>query len=402
MSVTINASLTSGAIISSDTSGSLQLQTNSGTTALTIDTSQRVGIGTSTFNVYNNFVGAQLDQSAPTRLLINNQANNASASAEFTMAAYGNSWTTGIGSSSKNSNALTWALDATAGTPSVKMTLDTSGNLGLGVTPNAWVSTWRAFQMGGGSQAGTLYANAGGTTGQIGVAQNWYFNGSSNLYLTSAAASDYYQYAGTHVWRIASSGTAGNAVSFTQAMTLDNSGNLCMVASNAASFPTIAGIYLYGQNPGYILNNSTSAGGVSLALFYSSYSTANQTKFEVTSEGNVKSRTNSYAGFSDERLKQNITPSASQWNAIKDIEVVKFQFKSEQFSDEQNPWMLGVVAQQVEQTSPGLVDVDPKDGMKTVKYSILYMKAVKALQEAMERIETLETELNALKLKVGG
>ena len=34
--------------------------------------------------------------------------------------------------------------------------------------------------------------------------------------------------------------------------------------------------------------------------------------------------------------------------------------------------------------------------IKEVKYSILYMKAVKALQEAMTRIETLETKVTTL------
>jgi len=33
---------------------------------------------------------------------------------------------------------------------------------------------------------------------------------------------------------------------------------------------------------------------------------------------------------------------------------------------------------------------------KSVKYSILYMKAIKALQEAMAKIETLETKVKAL------
>ena len=37
-----------------------------------------------------------------------------------------------------------------------------------------------------------------------------------------------------------------------------------------------------------------------------------------------------------------------------------------------------------------------KDKVKGVAYSILYMKAVKALQEAMARIETLEAKVTAL------
>jgi hypothetical protein len=44
----------------------------------------------------------------------------------------------------------------------------------------------------------------------------------------------------------------------------------------------------------------------------------------------------------------------------------------------------------------GLVKTDD-EGMKSVKYSILYMKAIKALQEAVTRIETLEAEVAALK-----
>ena len=46
MSSTINATTTSGVAITGDTSGSLALQTNNGNTAVTIDASQNVGIGT--------------------------------------------------------------------------------------------------------------------------------------------------------------------------------------------------------------------------------------------------------------------------------------------------------------------------------------------------------------------
>jgi hypothetical protein len=47
MASILNATTTSGLVTSADNSGSLQLQTNNGTTAVTIDTSQNVGIGTS-------------------------------------------------------------------------------------------------------------------------------------------------------------------------------------------------------------------------------------------------------------------------------------------------------------------------------------------------------------------
>jgi len=92
---------------------------------------------------------------------------------------------------------------------------------------------------------------------------------------------------------------------------------------------------------------------------------------------------------------------------------------------------LGVIAQELEAVSPGLIDEEQdyedikvpvldadgnpvldEDGnpqtqtqrnmlettTKSVKYSVLYMKAVKALQEAMDRIEQLEARLDAANL----
>ena len=74
--------------------------------------------------------------------------------------------------------------------------------------------------------------------------------------------------------------------------------------------------------------------------------------------------------------------------------------------DSDDLWRLGVVAQEVEAAGmSGLVkespdrDADNNDlgtTTKEVKYSILYMKAVKALQEAMDRIETLEAKVASL------
>ena len=56
---------------------------------------------------------------------------------------------------------------------------------------------------------------------------------------------------------------------------------------------------------------------------------------------------------------------------------------------------IGVVAQELETVSAGLVQEDD-EGIKSVKYSVLYMKAVKCLQEAIAKIETLETKVAAL------
>jgi hypothetical protein len=69
---------------------------------------------------------------------------------------------------------------------------------------------------------GSLYGYA---TTAVGIYQNAYEN-SGWKYVNTATASGYEQYLGAHTWYNAASGTAGNAITFTQAMTLDASGNL--------------------------------------------------------------------------------------------------------------------------------------------------------------------------------
>ena len=100
------------------------------------------------------------------------------------------------------------------------MRLDSAGNMGLGVTPSAWGSGYKALQINNGG----LVTNTGGTF--TAVVANAYFDGTNYKYTSTAAASLYRQNAGVHDWQIAGSGTAGNSITFTQAMTLDASGNL--------------------------------------------------------------------------------------------------------------------------------------------------------------------------------
>jgi hypothetical protein len=68
--------------------------------------------------------------------------------------------------------------------------------------------------------------NFAGNNPSIQVACNAYLDSVGYKYFQTAEASQYQQNAGTHVWQTAASGTAGNAITFTQAMTLDASGNL--------------------------------------------------------------------------------------------------------------------------------------------------------------------------------
>jgi hypothetical protein len=126
------------------------------------------------------------------------------------------------------------------------MRLDSSGNLGLGVTPSAWNSVFKAVSVG---RAGS---NLFGQTSSnlTGVTANAIFDSSDWKYVTSDNASRYQQNSGVHSWYTAPSGTAGNAITFTQAMTLDASGNLMVgtttPTANCKLTVTGAGISIAG------------------------------------------------------------------------------------------------------------------------------------------------------------
>ncbi len=100
-----------------------------------------------------------------------------------------------------------------------KATIDASGNLGLGVTPSAWIGAGSAINI---NTVGSVRADGF----VIGVNNNTFFNGSNWIYQITRQASKYEQVNGQHQWFNAPSGTAGNAISFTQAMTLTSGGNL--------------------------------------------------------------------------------------------------------------------------------------------------------------------------------
>ena len=128
--------------------------------------------------------------------------------------------------------------------------------------------------------------------------------------------------------------------------------------------------------------------------------------YQVFTNGNVQNTNNSYGAISDIKLKENIVDAGSQWSDLKALQVRKYNFKEE--TGQQIHTQIGLVAQEVELVSPGLVsespDIDNEGNdlgtlTKSVNYSVLYMKAVKALQEAMERIEALEAKVAALESK---
>jgi hypothetical protein len=121
-----------------------------------------------------------------------------------------------------------------------RLNLDPSGNLGLGVVPSAgWRTGARALQSGA---TGYVSLNEQ-ANGSASLNFNCYESAANtwSYYVTGVAPTRYAQLSGQHTWFTAPSGTAGGAITFTQAMTLDASSNLAVTG-------TVTGTNLYAQS----------------------------------------------------------------------------------------------------------------------------------------------------------
>jgi len=226
----------------------------------------------------------------------------------------------------------------------------------------------------------------------------------------------------------------------------NNSGGLVYEMNNAN-----------GTNPYGMRINFTGADADNNTTYFLAGEASSNNKFKIFSDGDMANHDNSFGSLSDERIKQDITDANSQWNDIKAVKVRNFKKKDDVEKYGDKAWsQIGVIAQELETVSPKLIKETPpepsdikhssefgtlytkddaetqnavlytsddsavknedkkvgdiktpstkqigdvkevKDNVKKVSYSILYMKAVKALQEAMARIETLEAKVTAL------
>jgi len=194
----------------------------------------------------------------------------------------------------------------------------------------------------------------------------------------------------------------------TQAMTLDASGNLLVgvtSASNQERLNLTSAVSLYVAR---VFNTASSGGNYGIAIRYSNAAPNNgsneflacsdsaASRAFIYSNGGIANYQANDSNLSDARTKTDIKPLISYWNKIKALELVTFKYKDQTHSDDN----IGLIAQQVESVAPEFVSNDgfgetPADGvpLKTIYSTDLYHAAIKALQEAMTRIEVLESKL---------
>jgi hypothetical protein len=120
----------------------------------------------------------------------------------------------------------------------------------------------------------------------------------------------------------------------------------------------------------------------------------------IRSNGGLANYQANNVDLSDARTKTDITPLDSMWDKVAALEIVSYKY-IDQTHDDVN---LGVIAQQVETVEPVWVDTDGfgetaegEEPFKSVYNKDITFAAIKALQEAMARIEQLEADMAALK-----
>jgi hypothetical protein len=146
------------------------------------------------------------------------------------------------------------------------------------------------------------------------------------------------------------------------------------------------------------------------AIGYYNYASSTY-KFRVADSGNVTNTNGSYGAISDVKLKENITDATPKLAQLNQVRVVNYNFIGS------NEKQLGVVAQELEQIFPGMVEESPdtervttvgEDGQevtnevptgtttKSVKYSVFVPMLIKAIQEQQAIIESLTERITAL------
>ena len=320
-------------------------------------------------------------------------------------------------------------------------TFDTSGNLGLGVTPSTSGNAYRAFE---GAYASGISFDLNNPAANI--VASAYNNGTNWIYkLTGYGAGRYQVASGTHTWYNAPSGTAGNAITFTQAMTLDASGNLGIgttspattlhllsttqaterIATTSYTFDLLvneAGNYAYlrtntatpivfGTNgseraridsSGNLLVGYTTATGVptqgaglntgvnaSLSLGHNGSASGTTFAYFGYNGGLIGSITQSgttavlYNTTSDQRLKENIVDAPEFGSVIDAIQVRSYDWKAEHTHQR-----AGFIAQELVTVAPEAVHqpADPEE-MMAVDYSKLVPMLVKEIQSLRARLK---------------
>jgi Chaperone of endosialidase len=276
---------------------------------------------------------------------------------------------------------------STAGTE--RLRLDSSGNLGLGVTPSATTGSGvKGFEIGGVGN-GLL-----GNSANVFVTQNVYFSAGFKR-AASGYGTIYNQSGGAHSWNTSDTtgGSAGDGLVFNTGMTLDVGGNLLVgKTTNVLSSKILSSFNGATQN-GIVLddpNSTANAGFVAMSINNGTYCGS------ISRVGSTSAVV--YTATSDKRLKENIVDAPSALAHINSVKVRSFNW-----IDGGHKIKYGVIAQEFFDVEPDAViqgdDAEEIEKTWSVDTSALVPAMIKAMQEQQAIITTLTTRITALEAK---
>jgi hypothetical protein len=255
---------------------------------------------------------------------------------------------------------------------SEQMRLTSAGNLGLGVTPSAWgqSGTVQAIQIKNTSLAGS------GNNAYWGA--NWY-GGGFDKYIANGFASIYIQTAGQHIWNTAPSGTAGNAITFTQAMSLLATGELLV---GTTSYAGVGISIATADNNGCYSNSASTA-------------TRNHWRFAnpngVVGSIQTSASVTLYNTTSDYRLKTVIGPVANAGQRIDALQPVEYTWNSN------GTRTRGFLAHQFQEVYAGSVtgNKDAVDAEGKPVYQAMQASTPEVIADLVAEIQSLRKRLAA-------
>jgi Chaperone of endosialidase len=313
-------------------------------------------------------------------------------------------------------------------TTSERMRLDNAGRLlvGTSTAPSVGDSQYSLISILGSTAGSTTDAYFSLRRGQApasiasgsGLGTIVFGANDGSPYASIAGQTDGSGGSGDYPGRLVFSTTADGASSPTERMRITSSGHLKV--SNTGSYLSATGTYheltqsITSAEALYIRNTSASPYGITISYTGASPNgTINQYLYcfdgslraEIRSNGGIANYSANNVNLSDINTKKDIAPAAGTWDCLKEWEIVNFRYKDQPDDADLN---MGVIAQQVAESCPEVITVfqEAKEATETepaqeerlgVKDQQMMWMAIKALQEAQLRIETLEAEVAALK-----
>jgi len=306
--------------------------------------------------------------------------------------------------------------EAGTGKPDFSNGLTSSGNVGIGTTPESWNSVFNGVL-----QVGTN-AVVVSTAGSAQIGSNFYYDGAYKR-IRSDFSSRMYQANGAYVFETAATGAADSAITFSESMRIDASGSFQLSpASNQGTFRfgnqqgngSGIGAQFYLDNSQSIWYNSTTSTG---DKYHAQFINGNGLVGHIKTNGSATA----YNTSSDYRLKTDAQPMAGASARVQELNPVNFEWLSD------GTRVDGFLAHEAQAVVPEAV-TGTQDAMKDEEYEVtpavlddegnvtteaemgtrsvpdyqgidqskLVPLLTAALQEALAKIESMETRLTAL------